>query len=1504
MSEFHGLDCVCCKEKIPQVQEIIDEMNRIMGPSDLNESQKVLAEFEAVTDAEFGGELKELVAISKAFFAIPWESVLVEDLQLDDENKKVGKFLVKDLSDVPGLDVTKLLDLSKFNLSLLSSLKFSLSVPTIKAELTIPIPLLSVGMKFMVSRKDFSFMPVLDLGIKTRAQAVAKLKGVKSIQPISSATKVETAKNIAREKYPLSKEVNEAINSSLNTLELMDKLGSLGIALYEEIDIQSQVQGFIDREDASYKAPVYDDPDCGNPGVNPAPFDVNELTEVEKDCCSEDRSPIIDTTPYDTIEKQLDELNTPYLIDEATMLADLNLFLADTNAANDILKACATEKAYAINNYYWFKEIAFLNNMIVEYVSARAKRFDDLSHKLEILKKEEVRLQTLLTNGNKAIDDLKNKNNGYATNTAAYQNALDTANKGIDAVKADLVKVNDEIALWTKYLQSLVTKYSANLSSSNNGMNYGGNNIVQNKFDSIRSAFSIRSNPISDQVGYEIDGRFKTRIFPLLMDECNALFALNSPRTGEMSNYNEMLTFRNGDLANKIWNAFYSYKRIDTFFTYQEQGFKSPKPQYNDKGEPLGPTDKIKVKSAAGDTIEQNVPKDALNLEVDLEVARVFWPNLESSMKTKINLFLTEYAQSSIYLDYIKTIKDAAIIDAEYAFAVGEYYNPSVLNTTTNTTNTSSTSSYSVTNFEKYFKTAYNSVTLYQAALDKKVLDLDIFIELKKKCIADQEQIIIDLAQGYAKKMGTPLNSPPEKTDCWSKLGSDPVGVGPGSDCPGITKNCYWQQYTDIIQQVSLMPIPDDVSTGQLTRRLFRYYSVAIQIPVPSPAPVVLPTLAMGIPDPLISIPMPLIWKHIISINSPIGLFVIWISICGPIPGPFIMYVDENVDPCFLISPKGPIGIPARKLLVPPTDDIALIDFLPIKNLFKVPVELPGFSKLIGGLNFKSTNPDSIDNFIGKIQSKIKAASDSIKVEDPWVIEGVDTKKIKELRAKIDKAMRNFPPDIDAVQEGLDIITKAIDKKVDGLKIKPIKFPVNPKKLLLPVIGPAEFMESVNKLIDAGTELAEIGLGIPMISLRKKVKILVDRELDSPEIKAKFLKINEDIAAFESKLRISGGFDQKEIIEERAKLLKDAMKAPLKVVADKITPEMLGFITMILIPIPLPFPCFENVSIEPFPPYILALVAAIKALPSAIDALPIEEVAGLLSKFIDLSQSLPRIEDAIYFIIQSFLVVVPDLSFPDPMCATQFKQLVLAAIQNLFKIKIRMPHPGIPQLSIPPSLIKDAIKKAVKVAFSALTSMVIKELNAALTNGDFVKVLAVAAIIKGILGTDLASITGEDIKSFITSSLDAVDAQLESIKNMIPDIPSIDYMSIKQTLYPTLPPVFIPPNIYPKLPWFSQGPFMEISTEMLIELATPLLQTLIKVPLPLPLALIGASQLPGRLVLSKLHPFSPKEILPSWEKMSTKNLPFVIWLDQFVATAQKQSGICSDYVIPYWLPDL
>ena len=783
--------------------------------------------------------------------------------------------------------------------------------------------------------------------------------------------------------------------------------------------------------------------------------------------------------------------------------------------------------------------------------------------------------------------------------------------------------------------------------------------------------------------------------------------------------------------------------------------------------------------------------------------------------------------------------------------------------------------------------------------------DLENFIESKKKCIADQEKAMSDTANAFASKSaaktaaaggGSAGPVPPTKDDCPPKLGSDPLGLKPPGNCPGVTKNCYWKEYTKLMQLVSLMPIPDDISTGQTVKRLFRYYPVALQIPVPSPAPVVLPTLATGIPDVMISIPLPLVWKHIVTISSPVGLFVIWVAICGPVPGPYVMYIDENMEPCFLVSPKGPYDIPAKSLKISSMDDKSLLDLLaPIKDTFQLPISMPAVKKLLGGNGkIKTGDPDDNSSVIDKMKEKIKSAADSLKVSDPWAIGATSAEQIKAFKERVNKALRNFPPDMDAINEALNKIEKVIDKQIDSIDIKPIKFPQNPKKLVTPVIGPAEFIDSFNKLIDAGIDLKEIGLGIKMISLRDKMKKFIDQALSDPEIKASFAKINEEIASLETSLSITGpqGPDT-EKIKARAAVLKKAIKEPVKKVADSITPEMLGFIAGASVPIPLPVPCYDNITLDPLPPYIIAIMAAIKALPSALDAITDEEIANAISKFINLSVPLPRIDDSIFFVSQAFLTFVPDLKFPDTASMNLLKQNIKAAVQNFFKIKIRMPHPGIPQITIPSSVIKEAIKAAVKAAFGAVVALILSELSNATSSGNFVKVLAVAAIIKGIFGTDLGNVSGDDIKAFLVSSLESINDYLDAIKAMIPSVPEIDFKSIKETLFPKLPP-----KIFDKKP-----PFLEISTEAMINATSPLLQALSAVPFPFPVTLLAASQLPGRLVITKVYPFAAKELLPSWEKMSLKNVPFVIWLDQLVATAQKSGGLVSDYVAPYYLPD-
>ena len=79
----------------------------------------------------------------------------------------------------------------------------------------------------------------------------------------------------------------------------------------------------------------------------------------------------------------------------------------------------------------------------------------------------------------------------------------------------------------------------------------------------------------------------------------------------------------------------------------------------------------------------------------------------------------------------------------------------------------------------------------------------------------------------------------------------------------------------------------------------------------------------------------------------------------------------------------------------------------------------------------------------------------------------------------------------------------------------------------------------------------------------------------------------------------------------------------------------------------------------------------------------------------------------------------------------------------------------------------------------------------------------------------------------------------------------------------------------------------------------PLIETLAKAPLPFPLVLLAASQSISRPIITKVYPVAAKEILPTWEKLSLENLPFVIWLDQLIATAQRTGGLFSDYVAPY-----
>jgi hypothetical protein len=250
-------------------------------------------------------------------------------------------------------------------------------------------------------------------------------------------------------------------------------------------------------------------------------------------------------------------------------------------------------------------------------------------------------------------------------------------------------------------------------------------------------------------------------------------------------------------------------------------------------------------------------------------------------------------------------------------------------------------------------------------------------------------------------------------------------------------------------------------------------------------------------------------------------------------------------------------------------------------------------------------------------------------------------------------------------------------------------------------------------------------------------------------------------------------------------------------------------------------------------------------------------------------------------------------------------KLIAQSLKNfLVSFKLRAPKLGLPaQLVIPPSTIKKAIKGAISVFLNALKSIIMIEVNKILTAAGpdkASKVLAIIAVIKLLLGVELDKITGKDIKAFLVGILEKVAyPPLDVVKNIITIATAVssDFISIIKLF--TIPD----PTQFP--PIKREGPFIEVNTKQIQQFVDPLLKSIVPAifnNLPWPVTLLGASFPITRIALSKIHPVKPIDKLPSWEGLTLKNMPYVLFLDQIAATAQRASLLWSSYYPPGFIP--
>lgn len=1345
---------------------------------------------------------------------------------------------------------------------------------TFSATKTLSFAGIQVPMDFFISAGRFTYLPQVNLPLSTE-DALKLLDGVVySAIATPSNTSKEEAISLATSSYPDSPVVRKILSESTTSEEIFTKLADSGISLFTEINVLNEVKNLKDIENSvrlaeSNKTNV---DSCGSIPLSIAPFSSKEIHAIDCECCKvPPEIPNLDEIQVDSIDFQDD-------VDK------VESFLNDLQESSETIASCGTEKRNALNNYYLFLEVMQYNEIAEIYFTEKVKTLDALKKTFGVFEEER---NTLI-----ARNIFLNSTRGNIISETSLRlfEATELSESQLEEVFSDAILIEEIAPVDTEIFNnenriSEVTSYLENkknvigITSFNQEEilnfytdGFSTNEAINSKFTAFKKKFLLSANLITNTVGYNEEvSDLKLLAHPLIRNELETLFLLGSQKIGELKSYIESYSenfTKTGIFEEFVWKKYYTPNQVDRLFTYQEQGYTSPKPEYDDNGNSLGNDVTVTLSSPDGTSTTQNVSEDLQNLGVDDKIALDFWPTLEEKTKLRINALISSVKNSSTYKNYIALIKQAAADEAKLAYSINLAYqeypylerdqsfkDARILLTVQTPSNLSNANV--AASFKNAYRIAYEGLKNFSTAIRGKIKTLETFIQAKNDCVAEQEEYI---AQRGSSLFGDPETSVAEK-DCKSKLGSDPFGLKPpSSECPSIVKNCYWREYTKVMQLVSLFPVID---TSELTKRLFRYWPVAIQLPSPTGNPY--PTLASGIPDALVSIPLPFVWKHIVSLYTPIGLMVVWIAMTGPIPCPYVMFIDENMDAAFLVSLKGKIAIPANQLRIVENEKLSLIEFSKILR------KIPTISGILGDSVLKFSDVDSFSNLVDGIGAKIKSHIEG-GIGDPTL----DISP--ELRTKLSKAFKTMPPDIDSVKKGLEAVENSVADFVDRMKIPTISIPSDGSKLTVQIPDIAKALLDMKNSALQGVSLQDLGIIPKVLSVRTEFRKLVDRQISSAAVSADF-----------------DAFDRlpKNSVDEKSAAIKSLLVKVFKKVTKTITPEMLGFAVSIETGIPSPIPCTSKINIIPVPSTAQIIITAMKLVPSTIEALSNAQIANLLKDVIDLTKPLPLVKDMFFYLLNSVFSLIPDLKFPSDV-ASSLKQIKAMVTQEFFKFKVRMPRvAGIPFV-IPAPVIKSLIKGAIIASTGVITLLILKELDEAGKTKDLVKVVAAGALIKTIFGVSLENLNPVDIKSFISSLLDSALEELKKLSSIVDpflNLPKIELKSIKEKLFGGLSKPSFPATL-------------QVGLEAAMAYSKPVLEQLSKTPVIMPLILQGCANPVSRFILTKVHPFAGFEQLPSWEKISTKNIPFLIWLDQLVATAQKAGGIGSNYVAPYSTPDI
>jgi hypothetical protein len=1340
---------------------------------------------------------------------------------------------------------------------------------------------------------------------------------VDQTSPIQFDTILSKEQLISSVQYlKISTEVKELLENSTDSSDFIEKARANGIVLEEKVQPLQSIENMISEEEFS-KEEILSAYDCTNPETILAKFRSDEVDNVATQCCE----PVIEEQE----EFQIPIIEEPQLKTEE----EIYDFIEKIEQSSLQMQKCSDEKAYAdnyIEKIYQVREDLY---PILFYVTKREEfflKYDTVISTKEILKKnidESINILNSIKNigektagssfsniisgtgasaqGFSALISLASSKNSWdlqkeTRNTtsdalsSAYKllTSTDTLSQlGVsqNAYKAAIVsdieaysKTNDFINKALNTLDSLEKDINTDPILEEKeilALKMPGSNIEDFLLPSLLLLPAQDDNNYSNQSGINPD---KKHLFLLIdgekqiFEEIKTLYEFNNFTEKLDILYKADVTINGAELSRGIiyrdvWNKYNSAERVDFLFTSDEQGYITKKPSTSD----------------LQDTSKYESLKD---IKIDDAKALNFLSTFDTQQELRL---LQKIAQSRIDAsNYFSSLEVLAKKEAS------RVYEAQILSL-----------QWDRNDLIKAFKdtkTQYNneyvSLSKFDLELQQKVVTLQDFSLQKKSCFAEQEKIIESLFPSS------------ESDQSIETPGQDPFGAYPTkSTNPGPQKNCYWKEYTKHLQTVSLMPIPDILA---LDKRLFRYYPVGLQIRVPSP-PGILPTLALGKPDTKISVPLPIIWRHIVTLTTPAGMFVLWLTYCPPYTvSPYLLFFDETMQTTFLTSPKGKVNVPAPSLKWQKYLEKSLVDRIPG---LKIPMRaLPPIDS-----NIDNNKADSTKTYIQDLRNRVKSQIDKIEnIDGPLDQDRIDRRiRLNSLRLRLKNALDINSPELASII--LEFVNE-LKQQISGYALQMLDFePFTVPKTNSKLFGD----ETVNDALSLKEKILAMKKAGNVVSINTvNVGEIVKREciniLDTKEGKSIALEMGNELKILESRLLSTS--IEKEVLDILVKYVSKLLEKAMK----KITPKKLGWVQtpISMIPAISPFPCSSSLEYEPIPLWIILINKALQTLPSML-TVPSTKNALLLEllRSLNLSGRLPSSKDLLTQTVSSTLDIIMNLvgnavpvpgwpnAVPYPKINTITKQ-VLADSQNaVFKKKLRLPPAplGITPITISPSIIREAASGIIVSTLEATFAIIIEDLLLyanknveQLDTQTINKIKITLTLIKSVLGTDLWDMNEQDVRSvassFARNTLLSVEDSIKQIMSTADVAVIKEFKSIFSQITGKI-----------SLKMKPGEPSIDIGQEIVFALFKVYIMEYVtgkRNPLPYPAILIGCSSgLPGWASSTLVNPLSALEKTPPWERLSMKNTPFVIFLDLLAATSQRYGGRANSYVIPYFTPE-